>query len=103
MPAVLTAASSVQCSHLGKLTITPSTDLLRVDGQSVVVGADLLAATITGCGFLQAPCTRVTSVGGLSTTLRVGGQAVAVAGSSGRTNSGTWQVVSAGQTKLEAA
>jgi hypothetical protein len=103
MPDVLTAASRLQCSHGAPLVITPSQQLLKVAGQSVLVRADLLAATIPACPVKPANCAKVVSVIlGLSTTLKVGSEPVALDSATGATAIATWQVISAGQTKLEA-
>jgi len=103
MPAVLTAASQLLCAHGAPLVITPSQQRLKVDGQAVLVRADLLAAKIPTCPF-QSPCGNVTSIAaGLSTTLRVGAEPVALETASGTTVAATWRVTSAGQTKMEAA
>jgi len=103
MPTVLTAASQLLCAHLAPLLIVPSQQLLTVDGRPVLVGADLLAATVPTCPG-SPPCGKVTAVlAGLSTTLRVGTQPVALDGANGTTTTATWQVTSAGPAKLEAA
>lgn len=113
MAGVLTAASTLQCIHKGTLVVQASQQALTVDGQPVLVQADLLAATVAGCtnnnpAAGQAPCLAVTAVSaGLSSTLSVGHQPVVLETAQGLTN-GTppapvmWQVASAGQTKLGA-
>jgi hypothetical protein len=103
MAAVLTAKAIVQCAHLGLLTFTPSQTVLAVGGDAVLVGDDVLHATIA-CPNTPKPCSKVNTIdGGLSTTLRIGdGQAV-LENAHGTTDVATWQVVSAGQRKLEAA
>jgi len=105
MAAVLTLASTLVCPHFGTFVVSASQHLLTVDGQPVLLGADLLAAKITGCQFTQGKCLTVTSVLiGLSTTLQVGTAPVALATAQGLTNiTAPWRVSSAGQTKLEAA
>jgi hypothetical protein len=111
MPAVLTTSSTLKCAHGGTLQVQASTSQLSAAGSPVLVEADLLAATIPDCpnknpvaGLL--PCVTVTSVLlGQSTNLAVAGQAVLLENATGLTSStppGTWQVVSAGQTVLEA-
>jgi hypothetical protein len=110
MPAVLTAVSVVRCPHQAPLLIQPSQRLLVVDGQAVLVQADLLAATVTACpnsGPGLKPCTKVTSIlTGLAVTLRVGIEPVVLETAQGLTDGAPppalWQVSSAGQTKLEA-
>ncbi|MER7187207.1 hypothetical protein ABT404_48440 [Streptomyces hyaluromycini] len=104
MPAVLTAASSLVCPHGAPLVITPSQQLLAVDGQPVLVRADLFTATMPACQN-KPPCGSVASVDtGLSTALWVAGQQVLLETAQGSTLAGApWRVVSAGQTKLETA
>jgi hypothetical protein len=104
MAAVLTAASTLQCSHLAPLLIVPRRHPLTVDGQPVLTRADLLTATVPACPS-KPPCGAVASVdSGLARTLRVGDEPVALETAQGSTlNASTWRVVSAGQTKLEAA
>jgi hypothetical protein len=102
MPAVLTTAATLQCAHGGVFEVSAGQNVLTVDGQPVLTQADVAAATITTCP-VQTKCTSVTSVAaGLSTTLTAGGAPVVLETATGTTNAGTWQVVSAGQTKLEA-
>lgn len=103
MPAVLTAASTLQCPHLAPLLIVPGGHLLTVDGQPVLTRADLLSATVPACPN-KPPCGGVLSIdSGLATTLRVGGEPVVLETAQGPTlTASPWQVVSAGQTKLEA-
>jgi hypothetical protein len=114
MPAVLTTASSLACAHGGTLVVQASTTGLAAAGSPVLVQADLLAATVTGCTNTnanagQTPCLAVTSVlAGASRTLTVGGQPAMLETSQGLTNATPplpvmWQVSSAGQTVLEAS
>ena len=113
MPAVVTAASTLLCPHGAPLVITPSQELLAVDGQSVLVSADLRAAAILACQNIGAgltPCTKVQSVdGGLAAHLKVGDDQVVLETVVGLTD-GTPQpplpqrlVSEVNQTKLEAA
>jgi hypothetical protein len=103
MTAVLTLASTLQCVHLGPVTVIPTQERLKVDGKEVVIRVDLIGAAIA-CPFAANPCGTVATIdSGLSTTLKVGTEAVVLATASGTTATGAaWQVVSAGQTKLEA-
>jgi hypothetical protein len=109
MFAVLTAASVVLCPHQAPLTITPSQHLMTVDGQPVLVRADLLAGSVPTCpnvGPGLKKCLAVVSVlGGLSATLRIGGEPVVLENAHGLTDGVPgpveWRVQSAGQTKLE--
>lgn len=102
MTAVLTLASTLQCVHLGPVTVIPTQEQLKVDGKEVITRVDLSHATIA-CPFAN-PCTSVLTIdSGLSTTLKVGTEPVVLATAAGTTATGAaWQVVSAGQTKLEA-
>ncbi|MEU4477940.1 hypothetical protein AB0F68_07750 [Micromonospora sp. NPDC023966] len=112
MPAVLTTDSTIKCAHSGTVVAQASTSALTAAGSPVLVQADLLAATVTGCTNTntnagETPCLKVTSVtAGLSTTLSVGGQPVLLDTAKGLTNATPprpvlWQVDSAGQTVLE--
>lgn len=114
MPAVLTTASALQCVHGAKLITKPSQQQLTVDGNPVLVQADLMSATIAGCPNTNAvagetPCVAVTLISaGLAVNLSVGGQPVVLATAAGLTNATPpapvmWYVVNAGQTKLEAS
>jgi hypothetical protein len=110
MVAVLTAASALVCPHQAPLTVQASQRQLVVDGQPVLVRADLLAATVSGCpntGPGLKPCTLVTNIAaGLAVTLRVGAEPVALETAYGATDAvpqpAFWRVTAANQTKLEA-
>jgi hypothetical protein len=113
MPAVLTAASSLQCVHGGTITVTAGQQLLTAAGNPVLVQADLVTATITGCANTNAqlgqkPCLKITSLlVGASTTLSVSSQPVLLETARGLTDAipplpVLWQVAAAGQTVLEA-
>jgi len=102
MPAVLTATSSLVCAHGFAVVLPAGARKLTVDGQSVLAGADLIGAQIP-CTDPK-PCGAIATIGaGLAGTLRVGGEPVALDTANGTTAFATWRVVSAGQTKLEAA
>ena len=112
MAFVLTTASQLICPHSGTLVLTAARRLLTVDGQPVIVESDLRAATFTpgsckNVGGNLTPCTNISSVtAGLSSMLSVGGEAVTLDTVQGLTNStppAPFQVVTAGQTKLEAS
>jgi hypothetical protein len=110
MTLVATAASIFVCSHGLPMTVSPVQQLLTVDGQAVVLQSDLLRATFActvPATASSAPCTAVLSVdGGLSTTLMVGGEAVALATVTGSTTglpAKPFQITSVNQSKLEAA
>lgn len=107
MAAVLTAASTLVCPHGFPMNVTPSRRLLTVDGEAVLVKADLLAATFKcAASSPNVPCKKVVSVtGGLSTTLRVGGDPVALAEATGNSDGSPptpWKVASVNQATLEA-
>jgi hypothetical protein len=109
MPAVLTTGSALTCPHHGTVSLQASERLLTVDGQAVVTRADVLNGTVAGCtnqGGSNKPCLKIVTIAaGVSTTLRLGHEFVALATAQGLTDSsppGTWQVSSANQTKLEA-
>jgi hypothetical protein len=113
MPAVLTTASTLSCAHGGTLVVQASTSALSAGGNPVLVMADLLAATVSGCTNTnaqlgQTPCLKVTSVlAGVSNQLTVAGLPVMLETAQGLTNATPplpvmWQVGSAGQTVLEA-
>jgi hypothetical protein len=114
MPAVLTTASTLKCAHGGTITVTASQQLLTAAGNPALVQADLAAASIAGCtntvtSLSQKPCLKITSLlVGASTTLAVNGQAVLLETAQGLTDAAPprpvlWQVVTAGQTVLEAS
>lgn len=110
MALVCTAAAMIRCSHGGTATVVASQQRLKVDGQAVLVQADLTAATIAGCGNMGpslSPCVRITSVlAGIALRLKAGGQGVVLDSATGITSSvppGTFSVSNAGQTKLRAS
>ena len=114
MPAVLTTAATITCAHGGTVTAQASTTQLSAGGAPVLVQADLLAATVSGCPNAnasagQAPCLKVTSVtAGVSVNLSVAGQPVLLENAQGLTNATPplpvmWQVQDAGQSVLEAS
>lgn len=106
-PFVLTLASTVTCAHGGAVTVTPpGTAKLHVQGQSVLLAADLTAATLA-CPAVTAgqvvQCVKVTSVMDEATPakLTVAGASVLRDSLNGLTN-GTPPTLAgiAGQTKL---
>ncbi|CCK24484.1 hypothetical protein BN159_0105 [Streptomyces davaonensis JCM 4913] len=114
MPAVLTTAAQLVCAHQGQLMVQASTSALTAGGSPVLVQADLLAATVSGCTNTntaagQKPCLKVTSIiAGRSSTLTVSGQPVMLETALGLTDAVPpqpvlWQVRSAGQKVLEAS
>jgi hypothetical protein len=104
MAVVLTATAVLVCPHGGPLTVRASQRRFTVDGQPVLVRADLLTAVIA-CPNPGPKCTSVLSIdAGLATSLSVGGQPVALRTARGSTNAAApWHVLSVVQTKLEAA
>jgi len=109
MAAVLTAASKLVCPHGFDMLATPGAAVLTVDGNAVLVRADLLNATFAcaAAGPGVKPCTKVVSIdAGLSGTLRIRDEPAALATALGITDGNLptpWHVTSAGQTKLEAS
>lgn len=112
MPKVLTQGSVLTCAHQGKIQVTASQSLLKIDGQAVLVQGDLEGKTISGCSTpatpTSKPCTSVVSMTvGAATMIKVGGKAVLLETAMGMTDGVTpaptniWQVQSAGQTKLD--
>jgi len=103
MAAVLTARSTLVCPHGFVFSVAASQKLFTVDGEFVVVGGDLLKASITTCANPNVKCTKIASIiVGLSTTLLVGADQVVLDTAAGLTNVGPWKVQLAGQRKLEA-
>jgi len=115
MAAVLTTASTLTCGHGGQVSLKSSQHKLTVDGKPVLLQSDLPGSSISNCATpmsqsnATSPCLNVVSVlGGASTTLKVGGTALLLAGAQGLTDGtdpkpGTWSVQTAGQTKLTAS
>jgi hypothetical protein len=110
MENVLTAASVLLCPHEDPVLIIPSQHVLLVDDKPVLTRADLLAGKVPTCrniGPGLTPCGGITSViDGLSTTLRVRGEPVALATARGLTAAVPgpvqWKVDSVKQQKLGA-
>jgi hypothetical protein len=110
MPLVLTANARIVCSHLGTVQPTPSQRKLTAGGGQVLLMGDLEGASISGCKLASPgskPCSQVAStLAGAAATLRVGGKAALLATARGVTDSsppGTWFVLSAGQSTLQAS
>ena len=104
MPAVLTEATTLQCVHGGIFQAKSGQDTLAVDGQKVLLEKDLENVKFETCPVRPKPCTTTTKAdAGASTKLSVGKQPVLLDNAQGLTDQGTWLVVTAGQTKLEAA
>lgn len=110
MPLVLTANAQVTCIHFGTVQLAASQQKLTAGGSPVLVMGDLEGKPVSGCTLASpgtTPCTAVVStISGASAKLGVGGKPVLLNTASGATNSippGTWQVLSAGQSKLQAS
>ena len=112
MTKVITEVAEITCSHNGKGTIPASLRLLTIDGKAVLVQGDeakgLVGPNCTNKPPPPAkkPCSKTNPASvGIATKLRVGGRPVLLQTAIGPTDSappGTWNVVSAGQTKLDA-
>jgi len=111
MPGVLTKASTLVCAHQGTVQLIPSQIKLKVDGQSVLVMGDIVGNPIAGCVTpvtpASKPCTTVVSmITGAATELKVDGKPVLLETAMGMTDgvtpapTNTWNVRTAGQTKL---
>jgi hypothetical protein len=104
---VLTAASTVTCSHQGTVK-TQTASKLKVSGQAVRV-AGAAPPTVSGCQWkpppqTNTPCLNASPSAGTSTKLKVGGAFVLLGTLAGTTDSnppGSISV-SANQTKLKA-
>jgi hypothetical protein len=111
MAKVLTAMALVTCSHQGTVKVAASQRTLKAEGSPVLVMGDMEGKPIVGCTLAPSPSTTpcsavVSTVSGVATKLSVGSKPVLLKGAIGFTNSippGTWQVRSAGQTKLDAS
>jgi hypothetical protein len=104
MAAVLTAASVLVCPHNFPFKVIPGQHLFTVDGEFLIVGADLVDAPIATCTNPVNKCTKINSVtAGLSSTLAIDGEQVVLDTAAGITDAAPgWHVQSAGQAKLEA-
>ncbi len=110
MAFALTETATILCSHGGKVTIPATQHILTVNGLAVLVQGDEAGGSVAGCTNVNAaigqkPCTKpLPATAGFATKLQVGGKPVLLQSATGQTDSsppGTWQVVSAGQTKLD--
>ena len=92
MPAVLTTASQVSCSHGGKVTPLVGSARLTIV-KAAVLTVDTSLSPILSCSVLAssgppvtAPCLAATMKAGSATKLKVGGKAVLLATLSGITD-----------------
>jgi hypothetical protein len=104
MAAVLTAASILVCPHNFPFKVVPTQQLFTVDGELLLVGADLVNAPIATCTNPVNKCTKIDSVtGGLSGALAIDGEQAVLDTAAGTTDAAPgWHVQFAGQNKLEA-
>jgi len=112
MPPVVTASGRITCIHQGTVAPVPGQQKLTVAGQPVLLGADLLGATV-GADCVNKPtaaaptlvqCT-ATGAPTPSTVLTVDGVGVLLGTAGGATNStppGTWKVITPGQSTVNA-
>lgn len=114
MPYVLTAGSTLSCAHQGIVQLTASQSSLLVEGQSVLVQADLEGSPISGCttptSQTSKPCTTLLSMSvGAALHLKAGGMPVLLDTAAGNTDgvtpapSNLWSVRTAGHSKLAAS
>ncbi|SRR6266567_133831 len=110
MAKVLTEGSTVVCPHKGPIKFTASQHLLAVDKQAVLVTDDINNVTIncpiqTDLSKNLKKCSLLSLASGAATKLTVGNKPVLLETAKGATDglpAGTWSVLSAGQTKLDA-
>ena len=103
---VITGPTEIKCSHGGKGTIVSRQlpPLLTIGEMPALVVPDAIGVTID-CPLKPPlkPCTTITAVSaGIATKLQVQGKPALLANASGSTDNGTWNVVPAGPTKLDA-
>jgi hypothetical protein len=105
---VLTAASTVQCTHGGSATATPSNTSVLADGSPMLVESD--THTVAGCSFnvsgTPSPCVTI-AWSAAATKVKVNGSAVLLQSSIGQCKAATGAVqgvaiVANTQTKVKA-
>ena len=104
---VLTKASTIQCTHGGSASVTPSNTSVKADGSPILVESDV--HTVAGCPFMKgntpSPCTEIEWSAGAS-KVKIDGTAVLVKSSVGQCKaSGAVQgiaTVASTQTKVKA-
>ena len=90
---ILTIGGTVQCSHSGTASITPSQQRVKIAGEAVALISD--TTTVSGCSFQvpivvgtkAQPCVKVSWLSA-ATRVRTGGQLVLLQSSSGLCTSG---------------
>jgi hypothetical protein len=96
MGKVLTESTTLKCAAPGGATspvhggtlVKTGTARLRVEGAAVLTDENVQGATISGCGDTaggQTPCSKITSVTGTATKLRVQGHPVVLDAIGGQT------------------
>jgi hypothetical protein len=103
MTKVLIEAAIIVCSHgTGIVQVSPSQSLLTVDGSPVLVRDDLKNREVKDCNG-SPPCVQTVDITlGAAGLLTVNGSPVLLETATGTTNIGIWQVLSPGQTTLDA-
>jgi hypothetical protein len=113
MPKVITEGSTFVCPHQAPITFIASQHSLKVGDNYVLVAGDVSTGSVSGVCPNQptpatpnnVPCTKVVSLlAGAATIFTVGEQPVLLETATGLTDAlppGSWQVQSAGQTKLD--
>ena len=111
MALVVTTNATILCAHGGRVTLTPRQTTVTIAGGAVLRETDLMGAPIVGCAQVPSvstkPCTTVVTVmpGGSAPTVSAGGMPVHTQSLTGMTDGvppGTIQVVSPGQTTVQA-
>ena len=111
MGLVVTTNARIICAHGGQVTLLPRQTTVTIQGGAVLRETDLIGAPIVGCAqpptVSSKPCTMVASVmpGGSAPTVSAGGMPVHTQALMGMTDGvppGTIQVVSPGQTTVQA-
>ena len=111
MGLVVTTNATILCAHGGRVTLIPRQTTVTIQGNPVLRETDLIGAVIAGCAQAPSvstkPCTTVVLVtpGGSAPTVTAGGMPVHTQALTGMTDGvppGTIQVVSPGQTTVQA-
>jgi hypothetical protein len=108
---VVTGNARIVCAHGGQVTLIPRQPTVMAGGAPIMRETDLIGAPIVGCAqpptVSSKPCTLVVSVmpGGSAPTVSVSGMPAHLDTLTGMTDGvppGTIQVLSAGQTTVQA-